>query len=121
MIYGGSSFGCGGNGESGPIIRMKTPYAPIKDYENLSRIIEKSYSDFFSHKKEEKPTMKVTYNGFTGELVKLERPFAALTNFADTTVYDLSIYDDEKKVTHSFTGIKLEDVKFSGGVMTFGG
>lgn len=26
--------------------------------------------------------------------------------------YDLSIYDSEKRVTHSFTGVKLEDVRF---------
>lgn len=66
-------------------------------------------------KKEENSKMNVTYNGFTGELVKLER-----THYGDSR-YSLSIYDDGKNVTHSFTCVKLEDVKFSGGVITFGG
>lgn len=59
--------------------------------------------------------MKVSYNGFTGELVKLERAFCRPAS------YDLSIYDSEKQVTHSFTGVKLEDTKFLGGVVSFGG
>ena len=59
--------------------------------------------------------MQVTYNGFTGELVKLEK------TFCKPQFYDLSIYDSEKQVTHSFTGVKFEDMKFLGGVVTFGG
>lgn len=72
--------------------------------------------------------MQVTYNGLTGELVKLERGEAIgcrehrlgepLRQFYD---YDLSIYDSEKQVTHSFTGVKFEDMKFHGVVVTFGG
>lgn len=57
----------------------------------------------------EATTMQVTYNGFTGELVKLERE-----TIGSYTLYILSIYDSEKQVTHSFTGVKLEDVKFLG-------
>lgn len=72
-------------------------------------------------KNKEEHTMKVTYNGITGELVKLERPFAALSNFADTTIYDLTIYNTEKKATVSFTGVKLADVKFIGGEVAFDG
>lgn len=63
--------------------------------------------------------MQVSYKGFTGELVKLERK--PNTKTYHEYIYDLSIYDSEKQVTHSFTSVKLEDVKFSGGVMTFGG
>lgn len=82
--------------------------------------------------KKEAPTMQVTYNGFTGELVKLERPPIAEVTLTVTCSpfsvgdqkniwrYDLSIYDSEKQVTHSFTGVKLEDVKFHGWVVTFG-
>ena len=64
--------------------------------------------------------MRVTYNGFTGELVKLEREDLRAFGMKDR-VYDLSIYDSEKQVTHSFTGVRLEDVKFSGGEVSFGG
>jgi len=70
--------------------------------------------------------MQVTYNGFTGELVKLERvsriradvPIGAKFSMLP---FDLSIYDSEKNVTHSFTSVKLEDVKFLGRAVTFGG
>lgn len=76
-------------------------------------------------------TMQVTYNGFTGELVKLERvsEIAKLSNnpyFQGQTLqrgswnYDLCIYDAEKKATISFVGVKLEDMKFLGGAVTFG-
>ena len=64
--------------------------------------------------KKEATTMQVTYNGFTGELVKLEK------TFCKPQFYDLSIYDSEKQVTHSFTGVKFEDMKFLGGAVTFG-
>jgi len=77
--------------------------------------------------KKEETTMKVSYNGFTGELVKLERKESHANGTfhydgtpCKITVYDLSIYDSEKKVTHSFTGVKLEDVKFLGGEVSFG-
>lgn len=62
-------------------------------------------------------TMQVSYSGFTGELVKMDRkpnPIAF-----DRYFYDISIYDSEKNVTHSFTGVKLEDVKFMGGEVSF--
>lgn len=73
--------------------------------------------------------MQVTYNGFTGELVKLERSFTGrfeipveLDGAANAKwLYDLSIYDIEKQVTHSFTCVKIEDVKFLGGGVSFGG
>lgn len=59
--------------------------------------------------------MKVTYNGFTGELEKLER-----THYGDCR-YSLSIYDGDNNCTHSFTMVKLEDVKFLGGTVSFSG
>ena len=62
--------------------------------------------------------MQVTYNGFTGELVKLER--IKCPPLSGAHIYDISIYDDENRCTHSFTGVKLEDVKFLGGAVTFG-
>ncbi|NCE63725.1 hypothetical protein D1159_03810 [Pseudoflavonifractor sp. 524-17] len=63
--------------------------------------------------------MQVIYNGFTGELVKLERKDFRSCGCGIT--YMLEIYDSEKQVTHSFTGVNLEDVKFLGGAVTFGG
>ncbi len=67
--------------------------------------------------KKEKLTMKVSYNGFTGELVKLEGLKCSTLN--GSYIYDISIYDDEKRVTYSFTSVKLEDLKFLNGEVTF--
>lgn len=69
--------------------------------------------------------MQVTYNGFTGELLKLERVSRDKSDVPigikfDQLPFDLSIYDSQKNVTHSFAGVKLEDVKFLGGAVTFG-
>lgn len=69
--------------------------------------------------KKEATTMQVIYNGFTGELVKMEQKRIGIAN--EIIIYDLSIYDSEKQVTHSFTGVKLEDVKFLGGAVAFDG
>lgn len=65
----------------------------------------------------EATTMQVSYSGFTGELDKLERGYLTSVGI----VYDISIYDSDKKCTHSFTGIKLEDVKFLDGAVSFSG
>lgn len=68
--------------------------------------------------KKEKPimnTLKASYNGFTGELFKFERR----SRFSEVAIYDLEIFDIEKNVTHSFYGVKLEDVKFLVGAVTF--
>lgn len=78
-------------------------------------------------------TLKAEYNGFTGELVKLERKEGAITEDVGevhtinaiyrlqkaTIRYDLSIYDAEKKATISFDGVKLKDIKFLGGAVSF--
>lgn len=66
----------------------------------------------------EEPTMKVSYRGVEGELMKLERKSQPML---ERYFYDLSIYDSENQVTHSFTNVMLEDVKFLGGVVSFGG
>lgn len=74
--------------------------------------------------KKEAATMQVTYNGFTGELEQLER---VSRERADVPMgikigeppFNLSIYDTEKGVTYSFTNVKLEDVKFLGGAVSF--
>lgn len=86
----------------------------------------------FAKREKEATTMQVTYNGFTGDLVKLERKHEQGRKFEtstdclcggrpyEITTYDISIYESEKKVTHSFTGVKLENVKFLGGEVEFG-
>lgn len=62
--------------------------------------------------------MKATYNGMTGELVKLEAIY--LSHSKDlSNAYNLSIYDREKKCEHSFYNVNLADVKFSGGEVSF--
>ena len=63
--------------------------------------------------------MKATCNGFTGELVKLVRE--DLRAYGGGCTYNLEIRDEEKKVTYSFTGVKLSDIKFSGCEVSFGG
>lgn len=72
-------------------------------------------------------TMQVSYNGFTGELAKLEKKNVIVRDYISGHIsennlgYDLSIYESEKNVTHFFTGVKLEEVKFLGGAVSFGG
>lgn len=86
----------------------------------LKRLVESKDTDFSPCKydaKKETTTMQVSYNGFTGELAKLERK--PDMKMCHGYIYDISIYDSEKQVTHSFTGVNLEDVKFLGGAVSF--
>ena len=118
---------------------MSNEYFPIYTFDPMEQIyrecskevaeqIRKQAIDYLKSKKEV-PTMQVTYNGFTGELVKLERScagkFEIPIGLAETAnvkwLYDLSLYDSEKQATISFAGVKLEDVKFLGGAVAFGG
>lgn len=62
--------------------------------------------------------MTATYNGITGELVRLERKWNPMHGIY---LYDLDIYDKEKQATISFQNVKLTDVKFSGGEVRFDG
>lgn len=85
----------------------------------------KIFLDALNEKKEAHTmnALQVSCNGFTGELVKLEGKQTVVTTGAGTiaprTRYDLSIYDSEKRVTHSFDSVKLEDIKFLGGAVSF--
>lgn len=77
------------------------------------------FMEINNYRRRKTGTMQVTYNGFTGELVKLEREIGMLGMTNDGKMYShvsytLSIYDSEKQVTHSFTGVKLEAVSFGG-------
>lgn len=65
--------------------------------------------------------MQVTYNGFTGELAKLEKSEEAGFKGSGVFCYNLSIYSKENRATISFSAVRLEDVKFLGGAVTFGG
>lgn len=62
-------------------------------------------------------TMKVSCKGFTGELEKLEKKIMPVHGVH----YDISVYDEEKDVTYVFEDVRLEDVKFLGGAVSFGG
>lgn len=64
--------------------------------------------------KKEEPA-KVSYKGFTGELIELKQ-----THYGDFR-YALTICDSEKKVKHSFDDVKFSDIRFLCGVVSFGG
>lgn len=68
----------------------------------------------------EKPTMKVSYNGFTGLLLKLEAKISELRMISGAAPYSLDIWDEDKHVTYSFNGVNLADIKFLGGAVSFG-
>ena len=89
---------------------------PAPKYEAISQLMPEDIGT----EKKEATTMQVTYNGFTGELVKLQQEDLHAFGLKDR-IYNLSIYDSEYRVTHSFTGVKLEDMKFLGGEVAFGG
>lgn len=96
--------------EAHPVYAIDTPeeaafWARIKEAHRLKNA------------KKEEPTMQVSYNGFTGELAKLERYSCGTGKWT----YELNIYDSEKKCAHLFAGVKPEDVKFLGGAVSFGG
>lgn len=72
--------------------------------------------------------MQVTYNGFTGELVKLERRVidpeslyidSIPIKFADS--YELQIFTPDNGGIVSFIGVKLQSIKILGGAVTFDG
>jgi len=87
-----------------------------KSWEECMDAVKNCIKEALNKEKEEN-TIQVTYNGFTGELVNLERIKCPPLNGA--YIYDISIYDDEKRCTHSFTSVKLKDVKFLGGGVSF--
>lgn len=65
--------------------------------------------------------MKVTYNGFTGELVKLERTFTTYPHIPKYATYDLviSILKEGVCARVSFTDVEMKDVRFSCGTVSF--
>lgn len=73
--------------------------------------------------KKEEYTMQISYNGFTGELVKMERTFAPYPYVAKYATYDLTITVLKEGVCADvhFTGAKMEDLQFHGGAVTFDG
>ena len=94
-------------------------YIPWLRYaENLVYAYNVRFGDHQEMKKEE-TTMRITYKGYTGELVKLEQKKIGIAD--EISVYDLSIHDEEKNVIHSFTGVKLDDVNFLSRAVSFGG
>ena len=88
-------------------------------YEAISQLMPEDIGT----EKKEATTMQVTYNGFTGELVKLERTFAPYPYVAKYATYDLTITVLKEGVCADvhFTGAKMEDLQFHGGAVTFDG
>ena len=76
--------------------------------------------------------MKVSYKGFTGELLKLEAEKVSDINFifcdgplpvkhaGHTGKYTRELWDEEKAAKISFSDVYMKDVKFLGGEVTFG-
>lgn len=62
--------------------------------------------------------MTATYKEFTGEVISLKRREASYLNGGGPQ-YDLELYDRQNDCIHTFSSIKLEDVKFSGFAATF--
>lgn len=95
----------------------------------MEEVIE-SWNKAVSESEERK--MKVSYKGFTGDLIKLEAEKASDGNFifcdgplpvkhaGYTCKYTLELWDEEKEAKISFSGVSLNDVKFMGGEVTFG-
>lgn len=54
--------------------------------------------------------MQVTYKGFAGELVRLEQTGIEECGRLVHRTYSISIADDAKKVTYSFTDVDMRNV-----------
>lgn len=65
--------------------------------------------------KMEDAAMRVTYQGFTGELVRLEQTGVEECGRSVHRTYSISIADDEKKVTYSFADVDMRNVTIIGG------
>lgn len=91
----------------------------LKFAEQCSEDFMRGILDGMTNQKKEAKAMQVTYNDFTGELVKLEQRRVGIAN--EIVLYDLTLYESEKQAAISFTCVKLEDVKFHSGTVTFGG
>lgn len=87
------------------------------------RQAHKEYSGSIYRTKQEEPTMKVSYKGFTGILMNLRgSAFKKQTILGDSkisVVYDIEIFDESRNVTYSFKDAKAEDIKFLGGSVSF--
>lgn len=111
-------------------IEQSVSYNSEKWKRDLAKIV---YDELKKTTHEKEATnMQVSYNGFTGELLKLERKatqifsykpdgeMQAKTFFVEPG-FNLVIYDEGKGEIRAFSDVKLEDVKFFGGAVSFGG
>lgn len=104
----------------------KTGSIDRKEMEEVIESWNKSVSEI------EESKMKVSYKGFTGDLIKIEAEKSSDVNFifcdgplpvkhsGYTEKYTLELWDEEKEAKISFSGASLNDVKFLGGEVTFG-
>lgn len=96
-------------------------YEEMKKYPyDKTAALQRETWKLIPYQEKEAHTMQVEYNGFTGELVKLERKDLRVFGI-EGSEYSLVIEDKEKHVKHDFDNVKMENVKFLGGAVSFGG
>lgn len=103
--------------------RFGDEWAATVKREILKTIMNPYFNGLVTVKNKEENTMKVSYNGVTGELIKLERSdvkFSCYNGTAQAYKWTLDIWDDEKGCKVSFPAVVLKDVKFLGGEVTYG-
>lgn len=116
---------CGRTSKSFSVCHKIGSYYECSNRKEMEEVIE-YWNKSVSESEERK--MKVSYKGFTGELLKLEREEKQSGGLASLSgsrcepffFYKLDIFDKEKDAKISFHDVLLRDVKFLGGEVTFG-
>ena len=107
----------------GSYAKSLTPLAEPISNEIMGRILHEQILDMFGlQKNKEENTMKVSYKGVTGGMVRLERIEVPCNAYSAAHPYkwELDIWDNEKDCKVSFSNVSLKDVKFLGGEVTYG-
>lgn len=120
---------CGRTSKSFSVCHKIGSYYECSNRKEMEQVIEYWNKDVLES---EERKMKVSYKGFTGDLIKLEAEKSSDVNFifcdgplpvkhdGYTGKYTLELWDEEKSAKISFPGVSLKDVKFLGGEVTFG-
>lgn len=90
-----------------------------ENQKKLTQEIVDCFSGWIRNKESEECSMKVSYNGFTGTLVKLEYSNSELGLVHGVISYNLDIFDSDKNATHSFRNIDIRELRFLNGTMSF--
>ena len=120
---------CGRTSKPFSVCHKIGSYYECSSRKEMEEVIE-SWNKAVSESEERK--MKVSYKGFTGDLIKIEAEKSSDYNFifcdgplpikhaGYTGKYTLELCDEEKAAKISFSGVSLNDVKFLGCEVTFG-